>query len=125
MKRLLLLGLVVAGCAGGGTNTPPPQTFEFQGEFFGAAYFCPTHAGNAELSIDAQGNVTGFAYSACDNTTSQVSGTITNLGVFDGALSNPVRDADGNLQLSQDDLTGHLNLTGSAHGLDLHMKKGP
>jgi hypothetical protein len=96
---------------------------DFAGDYYGAAYFCPTHAGNAHITIGGNGVVVGTVFNACNNTTSQINGEINNAGNMVGDLTNPPRDVAGTLTISQNDLTGHLNVEGSLDGLDLSMKR--
>lgn len=125
MKKLLLFAVLLAGCRPGGTPVVPPD--QPLGRFYGTNRFCPVHVGNAELTVQDNGQVNGFAFSACpdDGGMTGIAGTFEN-NQFTGNLTQvgePVRALSGTLTLDGDELSGRLTLAGSTFGLELTLLK--
>lgn len=114
---VLFVVALLAGCGGSGGGSATSHS-TFQGAFSGPWTATDSSVGNAQLTIDGDGDFTGNFQNITDSIQGAFHGHITGDGTFDGALTINGNDytGTGTFTLSQDEehLTGtfvHGNTT--------------
>lgn len=103
MKRILLLGILVAaaGCGGSGVSTPSP----FAGTWNGS--WTANDVGTGSITVATNGAVTGTLHDTTANADGTVTGSISNAGTISGVVHYS--------GVPNTTLTGTMAIAGNGH----------
>lgn len=112
---LTLVLVAVVGCGGGGgalNNDPPPLSWT--GDYSGTwKALAVGHNGDAVVSIQANGHISGQVYDRQDDETGTLSGTLRGDGAFQGhvTFSSGTSSLDGSFWQTSVGLDGEVTQT--------------